>query len=231
MIIVGAPVHQRGWIIRDWFDALANQEDHPPEGIEVVLNYGASSDMTRESIMYEQMLARFHRVTVLEDPHTDHVGHRLWTLDRYATMTRLRNDLLTYVRQKKPDFYLSCDTDMILPPHTLRILFENFGTWDGIAPVTFMTTVGEEFPNCIDTDGRRDTPKTTSQRHAVFGTVLMNQALYEKVDYAPHHMGEDLGWAQNAEQAGLKMALCPEVRVKHVMNEDMLGTLDVRIGF
>lgn len=231
MIIIGAPVHERAWILRDWFDALAHQEDFEPSEIEVVLNYGQSKDLTRMSISYEQMLGRFHRVTVLEDPYTDHMGHRLWTLSRYATLTRLRNDLLAYVRSKSPDFYLSCDTDMILPPHTLRMLFEHLNGWDGIAPLTYMTPHGVEHPNCLTESGQRPTPEKTEQRHAVFGTVLMTQDLYEQVDYAPHHMGEDLGWADNVKKAGLSLALCPDVRVKHCMNPDMLDRLDVRVGF
>lgn len=231
MIIVGAPVCEREWILRDWFDGLAHQEDFPPEEIEVVLNYGVSKDLTRMSITYEQMLGRFRKVTVLEDQHNDHLGHRLWTLSRYATMTRLRNDLLAYVRQETPDFYLSCDTDMLLPPHTLRTLFEHLSPWDGIAPLTFMTPNGEHFPNCTNLHGTRQVPEKTEEQHAVFGTVLMTERLYQEVDYAPHALGEDLGWADNCHRAGLRLALCPDVRVKHVMNPDMLETLDVRIGF
>lgn len=231
MIIVGAPVCEREWILRDWFDHLAHQEDHDPADIEVVLNYGHSKDLTRMSIIYEQMLGRFRKVTVLQDPLHDHLGHRLWTHSRYATMTRLRNDLLAYVRTQSPDFYLSCDTDMLLPPHTLRTLFEHLSTWDGIAPLTFMTPVGEQFPNCTNLNGRRTIPATTSQQHAVFGTVLMTERLYRGADYAPHALGEDLGWAANVQNAGLTLALCPDVRVKHCMNHEMLETLDVRVGF
>lgn len=230
-LVVGAPVHERDWVLREWFDALAHQEDVDPQDIEIVLNYGASTDQTRQQISYEQMLGRFRTVTVLEDPHTDHVGHRLWTLNRYATMVRLRNDLLTYVRTATPDFYLSCDTDMLLPAHTLRTLFENFAGWDGIAPLTFMTTSGENFPNCFTSDGQRVVPAQTAQMHAVFGTVLMNEALYSNIDYALHHLGEDLGWAENVERAGLKLALCPDVRIKHCMTHDSVDTLDVRVGF
>jgi hypothetical protein len=231
VIIVGAPVYERDWILREWFDALAHQEDFDPGRIEVVLNYAPGGDATRQQISYEQMLDRFYKVTVLEDPHTDHVGHRMWTLNRYVTMTRLRNDLLAYVRSQKPDFYLSCDTDMLLPPHTLRILFENLNGWNAIAPLTFMTTAGEQFPNCFGANGERRLPEHTSQMRAVFGTVLMDPAMYEQVDYAPHALGEDLGWAENAERAGLTMAICTDIRVKHAMNREMLDMLDVRVGF
>ena len=231
VLIVGAPVHEREWILPDWFDALAQQEEWDPQDIEIVLNYGTSGDMTLMQATYERMRGRFRNVTVLFDQHDDHVGHRLWTLSRYATRTRLRNDLLAYVRQESPDFYLSCDTDMLLPPHTLRTLFEHLNTWDGIAPLTFMTPNGEQFPNCTNLDGRRSIPEATAQQHAVFGTVLMTERLYREADYAPHALGEDLGWADNVQRAGLRLALCPDVRIKHCMDPTMRETLDVRIGF
>lgn len=232
MIIVGAPVHHRGWILRDWFEHLANQEDFPSQEMGIVLNYGKSTDDTLEIIESEQQSKRWKSVVMLQDQNSDHVEPRLWTLDRYATMVRLRNDLLAYVRKESPDYFLSCDTDMLLPPHTLHTLFSHLGNFNGIAPLTFMTTEGEMFPNCMAMDGSRQSPpKQTCQQYAVFGTVLMDEQLYSQVDYALHGLGEDLGWARTAWERGLKLAICPEVRVKHVMNLQAHGELDVRVGF
>ena len=231
MIVVGAPVHHRAWVLRDWFDALAVQEDVPPDRLEVVLNYGDSTDETLAILEEEAERGRFARVSWLKDEGADHVAQRLWTLDRYATMVRLRNDLLAQVRKIGPDFYLSCDTDMLLPPHALRTLLGNFGDYDAIAPLAFMTEHGESFPNCMAVDGTRVVPKTTSQQYAVFGVVLMASSMYLNVDYAVNGMGEDLGWAKNAWEAGKRMALCPDVRVKHVMRPELLAMFDNRVGF
>lgn len=231
MIIVGAPVHERGWVLQEWFDALAVQEEHPPDGLQIILNYGASTDDTLAIAEKEAQRGRFAAVDVIEDDHTDHVGQRFWTLDRYATMVRLRNDLLRCVRAFKPDFYLSCDTDMLLPPHTLRTLFGNMNGYNGIAPLAFMTEHGEQFPNCMTMGQGRSIPSTTSQEYAVFGVVLMDVFLYTNVDYEVHGLGEDLGWAKNAYEAGAKLALCPDVRIKHVMKPNMLAEYDPRVGF
>lgn len=231
-LIVGAPVHQRAWILQEWLDHLAEQEDFAAGDIEVVVNYGVSTDDTIGILRREAARGRFKRITVLYDIQDDHVGPRQWTLDRYATMTRLRNDLLAYVRNQKPDFYLSCDTDMLLPPHTLRTLFEHLNGWNGIAPLTWMTPEGLLFPNCMALDGSRpEPPSITTQQYAIFGTVLMDQVLYSDVDYHIHGMGEDLGWARSAWEKKITMAICPDVRIKHVMNEQMLSALDPRVGF
>lgn len=231
MIVVFAPVHERGWILREWFDALANQEDHPPDGIHILLNYGASVDDTLAIMQEEADRERFGVVEWMEDEGTDHVGRRFWTHDRYQTMVRLRNDLLNRVREIGPDYALSCDTDMLLPAHTFRTLFGNLGKYGGIAPLAFMTEQGENFPNCMSMDNQRVIPPHTCAQYAVFGVVLMTRLLYSSVDYSVHGMGEDLGWARSVWEAKIPLALCPDVRVKHVMSHSRLGELDVRVGF
>lgn len=231
MILVGAPVHNRAWVLPSWFDALAAQETESQD-IEIVLNYGAGDDATLDIIENEAERDRFRKITVLEDVHTDHVSSRKWTIARYATMTRLRNDLLAYVRTTSPDFYLSCDTDMLLPSHTLRTLFEHLSQWDGIAPLTFMTPHGDSFPNFMGFNGARGpVPTETTEQDAVFGTVLMTKRLFTQVDYAPHTYGEDIGWAVNADKLGMRLAICPNVRVKHCMSSEVLHVFDDRIGF
>jgi hypothetical protein len=231
MILIGAPVHERAWILKDWFEHLAAQEEFPPDSLEILFNYGPSSDSTLEAIQEEAQRGRFASVQWLTDVHGGHVGPRMWNLDRYAVMVRLRNTLLGEVRHRAPDFYLSCDTDMLLPPHTLRTLLQHMDGFNGIAPVAFMTDHGEGFPNCMDLHQLRDLPLTTSQEYAVFGVVLMDHSLYTNVDYEVHGLGEDLGWAKNAWEKKMRLALCPNVRVKHVMYPAMLETFDIRVGF
>lgn len=231
MIVVFAPVHQRGWILRDWFECLANQEELSPDNLHVLLNYGASDDDTLAIIQEEASRGRFAAVEYLEDSGTDHVASRTWTLERYQTMVRLRNDLLDRVRKIGPDFALSCDTDMLLPPQTLRTLLAELQDFGGIAPLTFMTETSEQFPNCMTERWVRVIPQITSPRYAVFGVVLMTSKLYSLVSYSTNPMGEDLGWAANVRDAGITLAICPHVRVKHVMSHGRLGEIDVRIGF
>ena len=232
MIVIGAPVHARGWILADWFDCLANQEGLDPSEIHIILNYGPDTDGTLDIIGREIARRRFHRVEVITDAPVGHSERRWWTMERYLMMVRLRNEILLRVREIGPDFYLSCDTDMLLPAHTLRTLFAEIGTYDAIAPLTFMTVQGEGCPNAFSAPGVRAlVPSATTSQYAIFGVKLMGHAMYSRVDYAAHRHGEDLGWADNAARLGLTMALCPLVRVKHVMAPDLHGLLDPRVGF
>jgi hypothetical protein len=148
MIVVGAPVHERAWILKEWFDALAVQEDHPPDGLEIVFNYGPSTDTPSSSSEKEAQRGRFASVRVIEDEHSDHVGsgsgHLIGMPPWCACGT-----IFCERSRIQPDFYLSCDTDMLLPPHTLRTLFGNMEGYNGVAPLAFMTEHGEGFPNCM----------------------------------------------------------------------------------
>lgn len=222
MIVVGAPVHERGWILPAWFDGLAAQHCD----ITVVLNYGHGSDDTLDVILNED---RFKVILVSSD--VEHTAERVWNSDRYDVMAQLRNDLLIAVRGLAPDYFLSCDTDMLLPAGALRTLVDTVGPYDGIAPLTFMSA-GLDAPNYLTEELQRPVVPTggVSEQYAVFGTVLMRPSLYQ-VKYARHAWGEDIGWAINAKHAGCRLALNADVKVKHVMHRDQLGRFDQRIGW
>lgn len=222
MIVVGAPVHQRGWILRRWLDHLAAQDQE----LTLVMNYGHGTD---DTLLILEAEDRF-KVIVIETQNVTHVASRQWNVERYQVMVQLRNDILTVVRDLQPDYYLSCDTDMLLPTGAINKLIESRSPYDGIAPLTFMTTGGTTCPNWLTRDLERPylQPGVTEQ-HAVFGTVLMTPDLYA-VDYAVHPWGEDLGWAENVRNAGLRLALNTEVKVKHVMSPEFLDVYDTRVG-
>jgi hypothetical protein len=223
MIVVGAPVFERGWILQRWFDGLAQQDLE----LMVVLNYGPGTDDTLAII--ERNRERFP-IHVVQTPGVEHVAERQWNLPRYVVMTTLRNDLLRVVRQLSPDYFLSCDTDMLMPPGALQTLIETIEPYDGIAPLTFMTHQDCEHPNWLTADLQRPAvPHGITEQYAVFGTVLMNRALYA-VDYGPHNWGEDLGWAANVRTQGLRLAMNADVKVKHVMFREALDVFDDRVG-
>jgi hypothetical protein len=232
VIVVGAPVHQRGWILREWFDALAAQT-YGSDNLIVLLNYGQSDDDTLQIINDQMEDGRFRSVITLVDKFADHRPDRAWNEERYATMVRLRNDLLTKVREIQPDYYLSCDTDMLLPPDCIDQLVNDIGDFEAIAPLTHMTPQGR-CPNAFGLDGQRMNLVNVHQverMFAVFGTVLMTPTMYQQTEYAVHRQGEDIGWAVSAWGKHLDMAIDPHIMVKHVMNQQMLGEVDIRVGF
>jgi hypothetical protein len=150
-------------------------------------------------------------------------------------MVRLRNRLLEFVRTQPPSLYLSLDTDILLPSTAVENLVDALGvSYQAVGPLTHMTPTGR-CPNAFGLTGERwQLGKIWTGVHrvfAVFGAVLMTHEMVRKVDYAVHRQGEDLGWATNAWERGLPMAIDLDVKAKHVMNPQMLGVIDERVGF
>lgn len=230
MIVIGAPVHQRGWVLPHWFDHLAAQDVDVRE-LLILLNYGPGTDDTLEVIEAERARGRFAGVEVLHDEETDHSAERLWSPARYVTMTRLRNALLGRVRQLGPQWYLSCDTDMLLPANAISTLTWECGRFAGIGPVAQMAPRGS-CVNAFGADGQRiRTPVGIEGVYAVFGVKLMRPDLYQGIDYQPHPQGEDIGWAAACWSAKLRLAITGHVHAKHVMAPEMLYAVDDRVGF
>lgn len=221
----------RGWILRDWFDRLANQDAIPAKEMGVVFHVGPSNDDTVEIIDEEDRFAFIECLTDDSDGHVE--SGRTWNMARYDHMAKMRNELLELARGYSPDFYLSCDTDMLLPSNTLAVLLQEFGQFAGIAPCTFMTPMGtgKGITNGMEGTQRRFVANpVTEPIYACFGTVLMTPELM-KVPYEMHGLGEDLGWAKNVHMARLRLAITGKVLVKHVMHPDHLLLVDDRVGF
>lgn len=225
---------ERAWVLEQWLERLSKQWEFPPEDIKLLMHYSPGKDETL-SLLDEAHRHYGFDVQVIWDYTGNDSAERVWNVNRYAKMVHLRNVLLEEVRRQQPEYYLSCDTDMLLPPETCVKLAQEMGRVgaDGISPLTYMTPTGTQFPNCMKRGGvtRELVQPDTFFVGACFGVVLMSPALYSQVDYAVHVNGEDLGWAQNVDNAGLKLALTPHVVVKHVMHPNMLDVVDPRCGF
>lgn len=241
-LVIGAPVYERGWILEEWFEHLLDNVNALDENMVVVpiLNYADSEDETIAII--HKWTDVFDGFEIIMDHGNDHEKQRAWRYERYVTMARLRNRLLEEVRKIEPDYYLSCDTDMLLAPGTLGKLIKGLDmaplggpSFDGIAPLAYMTPRGTEYPNAMNSDFQTRPPIVEGSPEVLpvtvcFGTVLMRPSLYA-IDYAPDNMGEDIGWGKLAMAEGKRMALHTGAKVKHVMAREMLREVDPRVGY
>lgn len=242
-LVVGAPVHQRAWILPDWLHHLTRAIEHheDPQDLDwddivLLFNYGPSNDATLE-ILREAERMRPWSVEVLVDETDEHHADRRWSFARYEVMARLRNDLLARVRELAPAHYLSLDTDILLPDgavHDLLYDFEDERGFDAVAPLLYMTPQGKRYPNAMRLESGtrpKEMHAVTMLQEVVFAAVMMGPRLYSEVEYAAHSRGEDIGWGLNARQKGMKMGLNPNVVCKHVMKPELLDAVDVRIGW
>lgn len=234
-MVIGAPVHQRAWVLPDWLYHLSLQ-DLPWNQVVLLLNYGRSSDSTLEMLRDAERMLPWAVEIVQDERDEDHEAERKWSLPRYGIMARLRNRLLERVRELGPSYYLSLDTDILLPRGAVATLLEDFDgkRFDAVSPLVYMTPRGKSYPNAMNLDSATR-PKLshdfTMRVDVAFAAVLMRPSLYRGVDYSAHRLGEDIGWGYSAYKAGMTMGLNPNVVCKHVMSPEALLEADPRIGW
>lgn len=229
LILVGCPIYQRAWILEDWFDHLELQGHR----LKYVFAYTTGWDRTFEIL---QRRAPHNRMAFWPSKDAPHSTTRRWTSARYDLMAKMRNDLLTVAREANPDFYLSLDSDILLPPGALDSLIDAAQTYDAVAPLAYLG------PGKI-TNAFTGTPGKHYRRAPVYGAVqtvdvicaakLMTPKIFndDKVYYYGHPQGEDLGWSATARANGYRLALDTRVLAKHVMEPKQLNVVDRRIGW
>jgi len=164
-----------------------------------------------------------------EVEHADHPeGHRRWSTKRYATMATLRNRLLERVCCLAPDRFLSLDSDILLESSkTISELVRLTETMDVVAPLTYMTPEGVEFPNTMTWVGPagnralRWTPYpigTLYKADVVMAVVMMTPPVYSKARYQVHPQGEDLGWAASCAEHGFALWSASWLYTPHIMH-------------
>lgn len=229
-IVVGCPVAERGWALPQWLEAIHRQRFEDVE-LRIVCLYTESHDDTLAvlqnggaEVVYGPLPPR---------PRAKQRAH-IWSYDDgdFAYMTTLRNALLEYVRDRHdPDYFFSLDSDVILPTkgtvHRLAWALEHEGA-DAIAP---LVNVGDPpYPpawNFMHINTRQRTASRPDiERYALpdepFPTdVIMAACLQnrraQKVRWADHKQGEDIGWGLRAREKRVRVLVHPRIECAHLM--------------
>ena len=238
-ILIGSPVYQRAWVLKDWFKFIENQT-MPLSDIGFIFELGPNDDDTHEIIWQwhrDHPEVAFFDATIREDiNHTTHPdGHRTWTKDAYHKMVELRNSLLERVNCVKPEKYLSLDSDLFLEdPQTLEKLYHMLDRdgIDAISPLSYMYQKDIKFPSVMtwmDGPGNRATRMLadykigeTFRADIIMAAVMMNPVVYENSRYAWHPQGEDLGWSAECAKQNFNLYCASDIYVPHIMHKWML---------
>lgn len=227
-LIVGCPVSHREWILQPWFDHVARAVEIA--GVEATFLFVCHpDDPSRDCIT---AWAPFS-TTILDAPFHRGVDQRRWNPERYGQMVELRNQLLRGVRERRPDLFLSLDSDILLHPDQLKFMVECLDRFDAVGGRCYMTPSGTRFPSW----GRLN--RGMLQRHDAEGTFSVDVIMACKlmtpfaygVDYAVDLQGEDIGWSRNATAAGVRLGWDGRVIAKHVLAPHLLTPRDPRVGF
>lgn len=236
-LIVGAPVADRAWSLPRWFACLERQT-RQPDGF-IFLHSGTLEDDTWRIINNRGLLhpQPFRIGHDWAPPHPRHDN------TRFATLARLRNDLLHRARfELDADLFLSLDTDVMLEdPGTIerleRLVIED--GWDVASPVTWLHPSGEGswaynagWWNAGGTLGDprrpwcRPAPDTIPWGEVVeigvpMAAMLMNRRAMD-CRYRWHEGGEDLGFAQDLDRQGLRVAWDTALKAFHAWDKSHL---------
>jgi hypothetical protein len=226
MLIIGAPVLRREWIINEWKKhVIAAVPEGMPYGFVFV---GGKGDPTFDAFDSSDRIS----IRYIEEDRAE--DHRTWNIDRYERMAYLRNELLDEVRSYEPDYFLSLDTDILLHPDGIKTLLETIVEADAVGGKCYLSERGRNCPSYAYISAGRGLRRADSQNvlmpDVIMAIKLMTPKAYN-VDYTSNKWGEDIGWSLAAKGSGLSLAWDGRITNKHVMRPELLSKVDYRAGF
>jgi GT2 family glycosyltransferase len=220
-VVVGCPVRDRAWTIPEWYAGIEAQDID----VDVMCLVSPSVDNTEE-LLRERGVITF----TLDDPgprtKTQIDGH-MWTEGAYIYMARLRNALTYYAQQYGADYFLSLDSDIVLPKGGLAKMLEYAKAHMGVvAPAVNMGWRNTAWNTMDWVDYNRPSvahrpviEPRGGQADVVMAAMLLDRIAMEKCAWAMHEQGEDVGFSLVARQQQVPLWWLPEVRCLHLMRQ------------
>lgn len=236
-LIVGCPIYKRSWIFRYWAYCLENQSI-PLEDIGFIFEASPNDDQTID--LLERWKSGHPEIPLFEInvradlPHFEHEKNsRQWTMSKYHNMVNLRNSILNRVRDIKPDYYFSLDSDILIKhPSTIELLIGHIDSGaDAVNTLMFMTPIGTQFPSVMTWKNDEENRAYRQEQYpigkffksdVIMAAKMMSKDVYNNVNYEFHIQGEDLGWSLDAKRKGFNLFCASYIYSPHLMHEDML---------
>ncbi len=243
LVMVGCPIYNRAWILPRWLDALAQQT--AAAEIALAFCHTEGNDGTERIIAAEKLKSRFRYVDVYNFTGGVEGGkeHNWTDLDRLNTIAAKRNRLLDMARHSDAEFYLSLDSDVLVPDGGLQTLLDTIKTlgFDAVCPKVW---IWDAFFVAAKYEKGKVAflPRKITGVHPVdivtSGACLMRRKVFENpsVQYGVSVLGTDhafapgseingwhgsecIAWSKSAKAAGFKLAANCNISFPHKMNE------------
>jgi hypothetical protein len=229
-VLVGCPTANREWIIAQWLDHIVRAASVANVGIEVVL-VGPPHDRTSltardRADALDVPLHWFDSCEQVGDHARDMADlggdEHLWPDQRLKKLVCLRNRLLELVRSKRPELFLSIDSDVLLHERALVQMMDLLSDmrYAAVGSKVQLSPFSLDAPSyaCLTEDGRlhRSNLSTVLEVDAIMAVKLMRRCAYD-VDYVFDPRGEDIGWSVMCKRRGLTLAWDGRVTSEHVM--------------
>lgn len=234
-VLIGCPVVAREWIIRPYLEYASRSAERA--GVDVsFLMVGGLGDPTFEVVDSLAQFAPDVARIYVDEPRTADV--RDWPkAGRKERMVDLRNIMLSYVRAAEGvDFFLSCDSDILLHENTIGNLIETQleRKWAAVGGYAYMShnRSSSSYGNLFGVNvlRRPDIAGEVQRCDVVMAIVLMSEPAWH-VDYEYHYKGEDIGWSKAVKRQRMILGVDARQPNKHVMSPDALSRVDPRVGY
>lgn len=224
-LIAGCPVANRAWSLDHWFKCLAGQTRRPDW---LVFVHGGEPGDPTERALWDLGRAYDFGLAVVHDEQPPRPRH---DNERFRTLTKSRNELLDHVQMLDADMFLSLDSDIMLEQPDIIERLEQLVVEDGhdlASPVTFLHPAaptawspaeaacwaynagwwvpGGELDGCRRPWARppvEDIPWGAKVTIDIPMAVWLGNRRALQCRYQWHDQGEDVGFAQELERAGL----------------------------
>jgi hypothetical protein len=228
-LLIGCPVTDRNWILPTWFKYAQDACDVAGVDAQYVFLVPEDDEETIDCI------SEHSNATIALGTQQAYPGDHKWSGARYENMVSLRNELLSWVRIKHPDYFFSLDSDILLHPHAIRNLLEDMEDYDywAVGSKCYLSRTSVKFPNAgtwVGRGFRRANTRGVSKVGVIMAAKMMGPDAYN-TDYQYHSMGEDLGWSRAVIEAGGTLGFDGRVTNKHIMDERRLDLTDDRVGW
>lgn len=235
-VLISLPIYKRNWILPYWFKAIEQQDINLSEiGFSFQVAPYKEDKETHHALMdwFEShpQVACFAMNTLPSIDHHHHDnGKRVWDVEAYTKMSRMRNALLDLGTSLDPDYYFSLDSDIILErPTTISSLIELAEPGCAVSPLMYMRHFGISYPSVMswvnEPGGKAfrhlDSYKigTVFQSDIIMAAVLMSKEVYKNSRYSPHRQGEDLGWSADCARQGFTLLSASNIYCPHIMHQ------------
>lgn len=226
-ILIGAPVHQRDWILPVYLKRLEELE-YPEDLLSFAFVINDSTDESKAILKAwkEENSSRYRQVHLAEknlgfppdlrsNRHRDGIFYRL---------VQARNALLDLLTDE--DYLFSIDTDILVQKHTLNWLLAN---QRDLCSALIFNDRRRRFPNIMKVSEKgnlvhyRDFPRKQLFPVAVTGAVfLASRNLARSTRYSFHPQGEDVAFCLEARRQGYQLWCDSRIRPRHVMYREDL---------
>ena len=141
-LVVGCPVHERGWILPAWLEHLRDWK----ADIELVFVVTPGEDETVD-IIDNITWAPVHTFEMLEGTHGT---ERDWgNKDRLDTLVACREALRREAAVLEPDLFFSVDSDILVQGGSLPKLLYALADYDAVSPLVYLSDHGDKITNAF----------------------------------------------------------------------------------